>query len=90
MSNIHKPSGEESIVSSFIAKLEELKELLPKETTILVEKPVLYDGIETTPPTETRTTTVESVTTSFLTEEPLIETTGGIFLKEWFMLQGEE
>lgn len=68
--------------------LEELKELLPKGTTILVEKPVLYDGIETTPPTETRTTTVENITTSFLTEEPLIETTSGTFLKEWFMLQG--
>lgn len=66
--------------------LEELKELLPKGTTIEVEKQVLYDGIETTPPTETRTTTVESVTTSFLTEEPLIETTSGTFLKEWFML----
>lgn len=66
--------------------LEELKELLPKGTPIIVEKQVLYDGIETTPPTETRTTTVESVTTSFLTEEPLIETTSGTFLKEWFML----
>ena len=70
--------------------LEELKELLPKGTTILVEKPVLYDGIETTPPTETRTATVENITTSFLTEEPLIETTSGTFLKEWFMLQGEK
>lgn len=70
--------------------LEELKELLPKGTTILVEKPVLYDGIETTPPTETRTATVENITTSFLTEEPLIETTSGAFLKEWFMLQGEK
>jgi len=70
--------------------LEELKELLPKGTTILVEKPVLYDGIETTPPTETRTTTVENIKTSFLAEEPLIKTTSGIFLKEWFMLQGEE
>lgn len=66
--------------------LEELKELLPKGTRLQVEKEVLYDGIETTPPTSTQTTTVESVTTSFLTEEPLIETTGGIFLKEWFML----
>ena len=66
--------------------LEELKELLPKGTPLQVEKQVLYDGIETTPPTETRTTTVESVTTSFLTEEPLIETTSGTFLKEWFML----
>lgn len=70
--------------------LEELKELLPKGTTILVEKPVLYDGIETTPPTETRTATVENITTSFLTEEPLIETTSGTFLKGWFMLQGEK
>lgn len=67
-----------------------MKELLPKGTPLLVEKPVLYDGIETTPPTETRTTTVESVTTSFLTEEPLIKTTSGTFLKEWFMLQGEK
>nr|DAS07109.1 MAG TPA: hypothetical protein [Caudoviricetes sp.] len=66
--------------------LEELKELLPEGTRLQVEKQVLYNGIETTPPTETLTTTVESVTTSFLTEEPLIETTGGAFLKEWFML----
>lgn len=66
--------------------LEELKELLPKGTRLQVEKQVIYDGIETTPPTETQTTTVESVKSSFITEEPLIETTGGIFLKEWFML----
>lgn len=66
--------------------LEELSRLLPKGTRLQVEKQVLYDGIETTPPTETQTTTVESVTTSFLTDEPLIETTGETFLKEWFML----
>ena len=66
--------------------LEELKELLPKGTTIEVEKQVIYDGIETTPPTETQTTMVESVKSSFLTEEPLIKTTDGTFLKEWFML----
>lgn len=66
--------------------LEELKELLPKGTRLQVEKQVVYDGIETTPPTKTQTTTVESVTTSFLTEEPLIETTGGTFLKEWFKI----
>lgn len=70
--------------------LEELSRLLPSGTRIQVEKQVIYDGIGTTPPTETRTTTVESVTTSFLTEEPLIETTSGTFLKEWFMLQGEK
>nr|DAU72554.1 MAG TPA: hypothetical protein [Caudoviricetes sp.] len=67
--------------------LEELKELLPKGTRILVEKQVLYDGIETTPPTETQTTMVESVKSSFITKEPLIRTTSGTFLKEWFMLQ---
>lgn len=66
--------------------LEELKELLPKGTTIIVEKQVLYDGIETTPPTETRTTTVENITTSFMTEETLIETASGMFLKEWFKI----
>lgn len=66
--------------------LEELKELLPKGTTIKVEKQVIYNGIKTTPPTKTLTATVESVTTSLLTEEPLIETTSGTFLKEWFML----
>ena len=66
--------------------LEELKELLPKGTRLQVEKEVLYDGIETKPPTKTQTTTVESVKPSFLTKEPLIKTTSGTFLKEWFML----
>lgn len=66
--------------------LEELSRLLPSGTRIQVEKQVIYDGIKTTPPTETLTATVESVTTSLLTEEPLIETSSGAFLKEWFML----
>ena len=66
--------------------LEELKELLPKGTRLQVEEQVIYDGIETTPPTETQTTMVESVKHSFLNEEPLIEITGGTFLREWFML----
>lgn len=59
--------------------LEELKELLPRGTTIEVEKQVIYDGIKTIPPTETLTATVESVTTSLFSEEPLIETTSGAF-----------
>nr|DAO21814.1 MAG TPA: hypothetical protein [Caudoviricetes sp.] len=66
--------------------LEELKELLPKGTRLQVEKQVIYDGIETTPPTETQTTMVESVKPSFLTEEPLIKTSDGTFLKEWFKI----
>lgn len=67
--------------------LEELKELLPKGTRLQVEKQAIYDDIETTPPTETQTTMVESVKSSFLNEEPLIKTTDGTFLKEWFMLR---
>lgn len=66
--------------------LEELKALLPKGTRLQVEKQVIYDGIETTPPTETQTTMIKSVKPSFLTEEPLIKTSDGTFLKEWFML----
>lgn len=66
--------------------LEELKELLPKGTRLQVEKQVLYDGIETTPPTKTLTTTVKGVTMSFLTEEPMIATIDGTSLREWFML----
>lgn len=66
--------------------LEELSRLLPSGTRLQVEKQVIYDGIKTTPPTETLTATVESVTKSLLTEEPLIETSSGTFLKEWFML----
>ena len=69
--------------------LEELKALLPKGTRLQVEKQVIYDGIETTPPTKTQTTMVESVKSYFLTEEPLIKTTGETFLKEWFMLVDE-
>ena len=66
--------------------LEELSRLLPIGTRLQVEKQVIYDGIKTTPPTETLTVTVESVTTSLLTEEPLIETPSGTFLKEWFKI----
>lgn len=66
--------------------LEELSRLLPSGTRLQVEKQVLYDGIKTTPPTVIITATVKSVTTSLFTEEPLIKTTSGAFLKEWFML----
>lgn len=66
--------------------LEELKELLPKGTTIEAEKQVLYAGIETEPPTKTTTGVVESIVTSLLTEEPLIEINASGFLKEWFKL----
>lgn len=66
--------------------LEELSKLLPKGTIIEAEKQVLYAGIETEPPTETTTGVVESIVTSLLTKEPLIEINASGFLKEWFKL----
>lgn len=65
---------------------EELEKLLPKETTILVEKKVLYENIGTTPPTETKKTTVKRITTANFSEITLIEIDTGDFLKEWFKI----
>lgn len=66
--------------------LEELSRLLPSGTTIETEKQVLYDGIETTPPTKTVTRVVNRITTSAFYDKALIEVTQGNFLKEWFKL----
>lgn len=66
--------------------VEELTELLPKGTAILVEEKELYENIETTPPKETKKTTVESVTGSNFSETTLIEIPTGDFLKEWFKI----
>lgn len=67
--------------------VEELKELLPSGTTVETEKEVLYNGIETTPPTKTVTRVVNRITTSAFDDKTLIEVTQGNFLKEWFKLQ---
>ncbi|RJY49991.1 hypothetical protein [Veillonella atypica] len=69
---------------------EELTELLPKGTVILVEEKELYENIETTPPTETKKTTVESVTGGNFSEITLIEIATGDFLKEWFKIIEED
>lgn len=66
--------------------VEELQQLLPSETTIETEKEVLYNGIETTPPTETVTRVVNRITTSAFDNKALIAVTQGDFLKEWFKL----
>ena len=66
--------------------VEELQQLLPSETTIETEKEVLYNGIETTPPTKTVTRVVNRITTSAFDDKALIEVTQGNFLKEWFKL----
>ena len=68
---------------------KELEKLLPKETTILVEEKVLYENIETTPPTETKKTTVKRITTDNFSEITLIEINTGAFLKEWFKITEE-
>lgn len=67
--------------------VEELKELLPMETTIETEKKAWYNGIETESPTNTQTGVVVGISTSCLGDEPLIKTNGSIYLKEWFKLQ---
>lgn len=66
--------------------VEKLKELLPSGTHLQVEKEAWYNGIETKPPTSTQTGVVIGISTSCLGDEPLIETNGSIYLKEWFML----
>lgn len=70
--------------------VEELTELLPKGTAILVEEKEMYENIETTPPTETKKTTVESVTGGYLSKITLIEIATGDFLKEWFKIIEED
>lgn len=67
--------------------VEELQALLPRKTTIETEKEAWYNGIETESPTNTQTGVVVGISTSCLGDEPLIETNGSIYLKEWFKLQ---
>lgn len=66
--------------------VEELTELLPKGTTVVVEDKAWYKGIEAEPPTDTTTVVVHSISTSVFGEQALIETTYGAFMKEWFKL----
>ena len=70
--------------------VEELTELLPKGTTVVVEDKAWYKGIETEPPTDTTTVVVHSISTSAFGEQALIETTYGAFMKEWFKLVEEQ
>ena len=69
--------------------VEKLKELLPSGTHLQVEKEAWYNGIETEPPTSTQTGVVIGISTSCFGDEPLIETNGSIYLKEWFKITEE-
>lgn len=64
---------------------EELTELLPKGTTVLVEREVLYENIEKEPPTKTTAGEVLEITEGFYHGSPLINI-GSLFNKEWFKI----
>lgn len=69
--------------------VEELSKLLPNGTKLQVEKQVLYDGIRTVPPKETKPCIVKSITTSAFGEQTLIEGVDDSFLREWFKITEE-
>ena len=70
--------------------VEELKELLPSGTHVEVEAEVLYNDIDTTPPTKTKRAVVENVVPSAIKKQTFIETTNDSFYKEWFKIIQED
>lgn len=70
--------------------VEELQALLPSGTTVEVEAEVLYDNIDTTPPTNTKQATVEKVTSSAFGEYTYIDIANNNFSKEWFKIIQED
>lgn len=69
--------------------VDELSALLPSGTQVEVEAEVLYNNIDTTPPTKTKRATVEKVTISDFREKVYIGTVGDNFYKEWFKIVQE-
>lgn len=70
--------------------VDELQALLPSGTQVEVEAQVLYNNIDTTPPTKTKRATVEKVTISDFREKVYIGTVGDNFYKEWFKIVQED
>lgn len=70
--------------------MDELQELLPSGTQVEVEAEVLYNNIDTTPPTKTKQTMVEKVVLSAVEERVFIETVSDSFYKEWFKIVQED
>lgn len=64
---------------------EKLTELLPKGTSVEVEREALYDNIEKEPPTKTTTSKVLAITEGLSDKDPLINI-GSLFNKEWFKI----
>ena len=69
--------------------IEELKKLLPIGTAILVEKQIVYKGIDVKPPTETLTRKVVKIIRRAWSKEPLIDV-GKMENKEWFKIIKED
>lgn len=67
---------------------EELEELLPVGTKVETEDCVIYDGIDTTAPTETSGTEVKGITQGNCDGRTFIST-DSIFKREWFKIVEE-
>lgn len=70
--------------------VEELQALLPSGTKVEVEAEVLYNNIDTTPPTKTKRAVVENVVPSAIENQTFIEATNDSFYKEWFKIIQED
>lgn len=70
--------------------VDELQALLPSGTQVEVEAEVLYNNIDTTPPTKTKRAVVANVIPSAIEEQTFIETTNDSFYKEWFKIVQED
>lgn len=70
--------------------VDELNGLLPSGTKVEVEAEVLYNNIDTTPPTKTKRAVVENIVPSAIEEQTFIETTNDSFYKEWFKIVQED
>lgn len=70
--------------------VDELSALLPSGTKVEVEAEVLYNNIDTTPPTKTKRAVVENVVPYVIKEQTFIKTTNDSFDKEWFKIVQED
>lgn len=68
--------------------VDELRKLLPVGTTIFVEKDVIYDSIDTEPPTRAKICKVKDIIKGNLKFKALIDINEG-FLREWFQIAKE-
>ena len=68
--------------------VDELRKLLPVGTTIFVEKDVIYDSIDTEPPTRAKICKVKDIIRGNFKFKALIDINEG-FLREWFQIAKE-